>query len=128
MKKMTEKELQPHLEALNLVYYESSIGPVIKPKKDDKHNCMNAIKLQEIGITLIPEQPEITIENLGKFMAKFGLDKNPFPVAEFWTGSGSVVTDVLVYIDIHENYHDDRCNHYDNVKITDPRWREIGEG
>jgi hypothetical protein len=40
------------------------------------------IEVGKIGIELIPEQPEVNIKNLGRFMMEYGA----YPEAEFGTG------------------------------------------
>lgn len=112
---MTKEELQPHLEALGLYLREGEF--------DGEYwvcSQKTLLKLNEhLGIELVPEAPEINIQNLGRFMVLHG----EYPEATGVAFDGNIFEGVLTFIS---------CTSYEisgqevnSVQITDPRWLEL---
>jgi hypothetical protein len=78
--------------------------------------------LDDVGIKLIPDKPPITIENLGRFMAKF--DK--YPLAEFKGpyGVGFPAGERVLSVCCKDSINYVCSEHYcwPVCEITDERW------
>lgn len=125
MKDMTEKELLGKtLEELGFKLAVIDTKPELIQDLV-YHDDRRGVKLEDLGINLVEEKPEITLKNLGKFMYKF----EEYPEASFLRPDGSYLPSILVCID----QNNDRCfedhnGSFPGCKITDPRWTKENLG
>jgi hypothetical protein len=129
MKKMTRKQLQPHLEALNLELYKSAVGFHCLKTKLIKDDTGRGITLNELGIELVPEKQEITQENLCKFYLMFKDSIEPWPIAKFYSNkSGDRELRRLIGFTRKGLYIDgDTESHWEKIEIIDVRWQCLTE-
>lgn len=118
MKEMTEKEIEPHLDALGLSLYMIVNGNYcIHSSK--VAGRVTGVSLEELGIKIVEEKPDITIRNLGLFMAKF--DK--YPEADFKDSEHkNSERDLLTGISVGAAKYQSFDVRFRLCKITDPRW------
>jgi hypothetical protein len=81
----------------------------------------------DAGITLVPEQPEITHENVCRF---YGLNKR-FPNVLFQGNEGWTVQDQLHGVYLNHNFKNPYVGGkgfcYSEVKMIDHEWAQLGE-
>lgn len=123
--KKTEKELMKMtLEELGFEYAELGDKPIIE------HVLLENefFYVKDLGIEIIPEQPEITVKNLGKFMAMY----KTYPEARFKNEAVKSIKGTIRRL----QYLSDNTQHpygcdggiiWPECRVTDSRWPCIAE-
>lgn len=120
---MTRKELETNLEGLGLNL--NSCNEIIKPDGSKIAIYRDKLHLGHLGIKIIPEMPEITQENLCKFIHKH----RRLPEVDIGNGE-----DCLLYAtspkdsSIMDSLGSIIIVCTKEVEITDPSWSELLEG
>jgi hypothetical protein len=78
------------------------------------------VMLEDLGVELLPDLPEITVENLGRFMAKYG----GRPSAIFREGN-QTYAGLLTYRQT-DNYVSENFKVWPKCEIVDQRWSDLG--
>ena len=107
-------------------FLEMPIGEFFKLSKHEDYliskdiNTCGQFSLKSLGVELLPDQPEITIENLGRFMAKYG----GRPSAIFRKGN-QTYAGLLTYRQT-DNYVSENFKVWPKCEIVDQRWADLG--